>query len=151
MRLKIHPKNKEDALHLYIKAIKEFKCDTIKNYRKKNKKRHPDVKYPDPDFFREKFNIRFKEAYSLLPKKIIKFEHIFPTRQSVMKMIFDFFKETDYTLSIINLEAWYERDVTDFIMKSFGMSWKEFKIYTLSIFPVFEDRIINNSLGRRIM
>ena len=71
--------------------------------------------------------------------------------KSRLPKIYRFFKETDYTLSIVNFDAWYERDLSKFIMKTFNMSWKEFKVYTLSIFPIFEDRIINNSLGRRIM
>ena len=145
--IKHYPTTYETAFQLFCDAMSILGCKTKDEYIEKRK----GTSFPTYDFFRNKFSIKIYEVIKIVYPERAKYELIYPTKKDLMKEVYRFFKETDYTLSIVNFDAWYERDLSKFIMKTFNMSWKEFKVYTLSIFPIFEDRIINNSLGRRIM
>ena len=140
-----YPETYDEALNLLCNAMKELNCKNRKEYISRNKF------YPSLGFFSSKFSIKMSDVIKVINPSKAKYELIFPTKQSLVKLVGKYLKETDDTLSIVNFDSWFERDISKYILKVFNMTWNQFKLYMLSIYPKYEDRIVRNSRGGLIL
>lgn len=146
-KYKNYPETYDEALKLLCDAMIILDCKTLKEYEEKN--RFGD--FPSFYYLKKHFSIKMSEVTKIIHPERAKYELLFPTRKSLVELVGKYFKDTEDTLSIVNFDSWYGRDISKYIMKAFGLTWNQFKLFMVSVYPAYEYKIINNSRGGRIL
>lgn len=114
----------ERALAIYKIIITDLGCKSSTEYDIFNKKRG--LPYPNRSEFLKNYKITFSEVKKELNIPVSNFKYLNLTEEQIIKLTLLFLEETDYTLSMVNFDAWYGRDISQYISKKFK-SWNIFK------------------------